>query len=70
MAQNSEEAYRNGYLDGLLMAEKMRWQGTPIGDFWKGSPYQPDPDYRLEYEDGFRRAMEDSSRVEWRSPKY
>jgi hypothetical protein len=39
MTKSSREAYENGYADGVLMAEKMRWQGTSIGTFLKGSPY-------------------------------
>ncbi len=52
-------------LGGVLMAEKMRWQGTPIGNFLKGSPYRPDENYHTAYDEGFRRAMEDASRGNW-----
>jgi hypothetical protein len=51
------------------MAEKMRWQGTPIGNLLKGSSYRPDPDYPAEYDEGFRHAMEDASRTEWMPPR-
>jgi len=68
MAQQPAEAYTQGYTDGLRMAEKMRWQGTPIGNVLKGSPYRPDRDYRVAYDQGFRQAMEDASRPEWIPP--
>ena len=52
------------------MAEKMRWQGTPIGDFLKGSSYHPEQEYRPAYDNGFRHAMQDAYRVEWALPQY
>lgn len=68
MARNSTEAYAQGYTDGQCMAEKMRWQGTPIGNLLKGSPYRPDRDYRVAYDEGFRQAMEDASWPAWIPP--
>jgi hypothetical protein len=65
MTKSSQGAYENGYADGVLMAEKMRWQGTPIGNFLKGSPYRPDENYHTAYDEGFKRAMEDASRGNW-----
>ncbi len=68
MTKSSQGAYENGYADGVLMAEKMRWQGTPIGNFLKGSPYRPDENYHTTYDEGFKRAMEDASRGNWTPP--
>jgi hypothetical protein len=60
-----QDAYQKGYVDGLRMAEQMRWQGTPIGNVLKGSCYAPDPDFPGVYADGFAQAMVGASRVEW-----
>ena len=68
MAQNAQEAYEQGYADGLSMAEQMRWQGTPIGTLLKGSRYRPDQNYRVAYNIGFKHAMIASHRVEWAPP--
>lgn len=70
MTRNLQAAYEKGYADGLCMAEKMRWQGTPIGDFLKGSSYRPERQYRAAYDKGFRHAMQDAYRVEWALPQY
>jgi hypothetical protein len=58
-------AYEQGYADGVLIAEKMRWQGTPIGNLLQKAHYQPERDYRIEYETGFAHAMENAGRSEW-----
>ena len=68
MAQNAQEAYEQGYADGLSMAEQMRWQGTPIGTLLKGSRYRPAQDYRGAYNAGFKHAMTASHRIEWVPP--
>jgi hypothetical protein len=68
MTKSLQEAYESGYADGVFMAEQMRWQGTPIGNFLKGSAYRPDENYRATYDEGFRRAMEDASRGNWMPP--
>ena len=68
-AQNPQEAYEKGYADGSRMAEQMRWQGTPIGNMLKGSCYDPDRHFHAAYNDGFRRAMDAASRVEWSFPE-
>ena len=68
MTKSPQEAYKSGYTNGVFMAEKMRWQGTPIGNFLKSSPYRPDEDYRSAYDAGFRRAMEDAFRGNWTPP--
>ena len=68
MTKNLQEVYGNGYADGILMAEKIRWQGTPIGNFLKGSVYRPDEKYRTTYDAGFSCAMEDASRGNWTPP--
>lgn len=68
MTKNVQEAYKNGYTDGISMAERMRWRGTPIGDFLRDSPYRPDANHRSAYDTGFKRAMEDASRGEWTPP--
>lgn len=68
MAQNAQDAYEQGYADGLSMAEQMRWQGTPIGTLLKRSRYRPDQDYRVAYNTGFKHAMTASHRVEWVPP--
>ena len=68
MAQNAQEAYEQGYADGLSMAEQMRWQGTPIGTFLKRSRYRPDQDHRVAYNIGFKQAMTVSLRAEWIPP--
>lgn len=70
MIRNLQEAYEKGYADGLCMAERMRWRGTPIGDFLKGSCYRPEREYRTTYDNGFRHAMRDAYRVEWVLPQY
>jgi len=70
MTRNLQEAYEKGYADGVCTAEKMRWQGTPIGDFLKGSSYRPERHYRTAYDDGFRLAMQDAYRVEWALPQF
>jgi hypothetical protein len=70
MAKNPEEAYENGYTDGTITAERMRWRGTPIGDILTGSPYQPDEKYRPLYDLGFRHAMQNASRESWTPPSY
>ena len=67
-ARNPQEAYQQGYADGSRMAEQMRWQGTPIGNVFKGSCYQPDHEFRAAYDDGFKQAMHAASRVEWTLP--
>ncbi len=67
-ARNSQEAYQHGYADGSRMAEQMRWQGTPIGNVFKGLCYQPDQEFRAAYDDGFQQAMYAASRVEWTLP--
>ena len=69
MAKNSQQAYRNGYGDGLRMAKKMKWHGTFLGNLLLGSGYRPDREYREEYDEGFRQAMEDASAVEWTPPE-
>jgi hypothetical protein len=69
MVHSPLEAFEQGYSDGVSMAEKMRWQGTPIGNLLKGSPYQPDKDFPAAYETGFKQAMEEASRVEWTPPQ-
>ncbi len=69
MAKNSQQAYRNGYVDGLRMAKKMKWHGTFLGNLLIGSSYRPDREYREEYDEGFRQAMEDASAVEWTPPE-
>jgi len=66
-AKNPQEAYRSGYVDGLRMAKKLRWQGTFLASLLKGSRYRPDRDYRAEYDEGFRQAMKDAS-TEWKPP--
>lgn len=68
MTKNPQEAYESGYTDGAFMAEQMRWQGTPIGDFLKGSSYRPDEKHRTMYDEGFKRAMQDASRGNWSPP--
>ena len=69
MESKAIEAYEKGYDDGRLVAEKMRWQGTPIGSLLKSSSYRPpDRDYRFEYDKGFKRAMENAGRSEWTPP--
>ena len=70
MTKNPEEAYENGYTDGVIMAERMRWRGTPIGDVLVGSLYRPDENHRPWYDSGFRRAMTDASRESWTPPGY
>jgi len=65
MVHSSAEAYEKGYADGLSMAEKMRWQGTPIGDLLRRFPHRPEQQYRAAYEEGFSHAMAASSRLEW-----
>lgn len=65
MAQSSTEAYAKGYADGLSMAEKMRWQGTPIGNLLSRFSPSPEPLYHAAYEEGFAQAMVASSRIEW-----
>jgi hypothetical protein len=65
MAKNFQEAYEKGYADGQCLAEKMRWQGTPMGALLKGSGYQPDGTYRAAYDEGFKQAMEKAARIEW-----
>ena len=65
MVHNSVEAYEKGYADGLSMAERMRWQGTPIGDLLQRFPHRPEQRYRAAYEEGFSHAMVASSRGEW-----
>jgi hypothetical protein len=67
-AQTPQEAYERGYADGSRMAEHMRWQGTPIGNILKGSCYDPDRHFHDAYDDGFKRAMDAASRVEWSFP--
>lgn len=69
MAKSPGQAYRNGYADGLRMAKKVRWQGTFIGALLKGSYYRPGEAYRVEYDTGFKQAMEDTSAVEWLPPE-
>jgi len=69
MTKSAQEAYQNGYTDGVSMAERMRWRGTPIGDFLRGSPYRPDVNHRSAYDTGFKRAMSDASREEWMPPR-
>ncbi len=54
MAKNSQQAYRNGYVDGLRMAKKMKWHGTFLGNLLIGSGYRPDREYWEEYDEGFR----------------
>jgi hypothetical protein len=68
MGHSAQEAFEKGYTDGLSTAEKMRWQGTPIGNLLKGSPYRPDGDFPVAYATGFKQAMEEASRVEWTPP--
>jgi hypothetical protein len=68
MTKSLQEAYENGYTDGVFMAEKMRWQGTPIGDFLKGQTYRPGEKHRPLYDAGFKRAMQDASRGSWLPP--
>lgn len=70
MTKGPQEAYEKGYTDGASMAERMRWRGTPIGDFLRGSLYQPDENHRSAYNEGFKRAMEEASRGGWRPPYY
>lgn len=65
MVHNPAEAYEKGYADGLSTAEKMRWQGTPIGDLLRRFPHRPEQQYRAAYEEGFAQAMTAASRVEW-----
>lgn len=65
MVRSSAEAYEKGYADGLSVAEKMRWQGTPIGDLLKRFPRKPEQWSSAAYEEGFAHAMAASSRVEW-----
>jgi hypothetical protein len=65
MTKGPQEAYEKGYTDGVSMAERMRWRGTPIGNFLKGSLYQPDESHRSAYNAGFKRALEEASRGEW-----
>lgn len=71
MVRGAIEAYEKGYADGVLMAEKMRWRGTPIGNLLKDLNYQPPQadDHRVEYDRGFKDAMEDAGRSEWIPPK-
>jgi hypothetical protein len=69
MVQNPRDAFEKGYADGRCMAEKMRWQGTPIGNVLKGSSYRPDPAYHAAYAEGFRHAMEEACRPEWTAPR-
>ena len=69
MAKSPKAAYRKGYADGLRMARRIRWQGTLVGILLRGARYQPDRDYRAEYDKGFRQAMEDTSVVEWTPPR-
>jgi len=66
--ESSQEAYESGYADGVFMAEQMRWQGTPIGDFLKGPAYRPAQNHRATYDAGFKRAMQDASRGNWSPP--
>jgi hypothetical protein len=61
----AEGAYEKGYADGVRLAEKMRWQGTPIGDLLKRFPHQSERRESAVYEEGFRQAMEDAGRLEW-----
>lgn len=68
MTKSAQEAYQNGYTDGASTAERMRWRGTPIGDFLRGSLYQPDANHRSAYDTGFKHAMENASRGEWMPP--
>lgn len=65
MVQYPEGAYEKGYADGLCLAEKMRWQGTPIGDLLRRFPHHPERRKSAAYEEGFRQAMEDAGRLEW-----
>ncbi len=65
MVQHSEGAYEKGYADGLGLAEKMRWQGTPIGDLLRRFPHHSERRPSAAYEEGFRQAMEDAGRLEW-----
>lgn len=59
--KGDNKAYEKGYSDGLRMAIKVQWQGTPIADQLRGSSYQPDEVYRATYEEGFRQGIEDVS---------
>jgi hypothetical protein len=68
MMKSALEAYELGYADGLCMAEKMRWQGTPIGELLRGFNYCPDREHPDAYDDGFQAAMKDADRWEW-SPR-
>lgn len=61
--KGDNKAYEKGYSDGLRMAIKVQWQGTPIADQLRGSSYQPDEVYRATYEEGFRHGIEDGSEV-------
>lgn len=63
--QNPQETYRKGYADGLCLAEKMRWQGTPIGDLLRRFPRLSEQPDDAAYEEGFKQAMEDMGRLEW-----
>jgi hypothetical protein len=69
MAKGARDAYRKGYSDGLRVAKKIHWQRSLIGALWKGASYRPDPDYFVEYDEGFRQAMEDLSAVQWSPPQ-
>ena len=61
MTKNSQQAYRNGYVNGLRRSKKMRCHGTFLGNLLKGSSYRPDREYC--------QAMEDASAVEWTPPE-
>jgi hypothetical protein len=65
MVHSTEEAYERGYADGLRLAERMRWQGTPIGDLLRRFPQQHEQGRRRAYEEGFKQAMADAGRLEW-----
>jgi hypothetical protein len=69
MVKSPQEAYRKGYADGLRMAKKLRWQGTFIGNLLRSANYRPGRNYRAEYAEGFKQAMDDTSVVDWKPPQ-
>jgi hypothetical protein len=68
MTKSAHDAYQKGYTDGVVMAEKMRWRGTPLGNFLQGVPYRPEANHRSVYDAGCKRVMEEASRGEWTPP--
>jgi len=38
----------------------VRWHGTLTGDLLASATYQPDKDYRAQYDEGFQQGLEDA----------